>query len=156
MLCSSSWPGCQHPSAKESQGNSVCVVTPRWQSVKGFASFHPPSSSAVCTLCFISLVGETEANTSCLLVAWTNSKLHLLEPATQILVILHPQAFPTCGQVLLTQALAWDTFVGFLSSRGCRTLLAISTSWAAPPLVSWAVVIHFANVYHLGLGLGLG
>lgn len=47
-----------------------------------------------------------------------NSEVHGLETATQTLGPLQSQAAPACGQAPLTQELARDPFLDFLSFRG--------------------------------------
>lgn len=74
-----------------------------------------------------------------------SSEVHILETATQTLGLLHSQAAPACGQEPLNQGLAWATFLGFLSSRSCRIRLVLCTSEAGPPLVSWAIVLHWRS-----------
>lgn len=62
-----------------------------------------------------------------------NSEVHSLETATQTLGPLQSQAAPACGQAPLTQELARDPFLDFLSFRGCGMWLTLRTSWADPP-----------------------
>lgn len=64
---------------------------------------------------------------------WPNSKVHILETAAQTLGSLHFQVASAYGWAPPTQGLAWDTFLAFLSFRGCWTWLTVSTSWAGLP-----------------------